>query len=479
MTSATPESHAPFGPRRLLLLLLFLLLFDIGSGNVCSPDAALTTDHFSAAFEFVRGVRSGCVSRERTPDGLVLHAVRVADVPNEVVAVEVTENEPDSRGVRLVLDAPAGTAWRLSFVPAADGAVSGFRREVVLSPGCSVASANQAVVESTADVAEDTDDDAAFAAAVRARWRGLTTFTSVGEAANRVSIYLESSALPAACAPAAGGAGMADNVLAYLLRPQPMRGCYDVASDAVVVDLAAAEEADSGLAPPAPVYLSMAAAGGRPARRNLTLVLRSAAPASQVSWMLESSPLLSGRLTVVAAEGSIVDDIGLAESQSLAVRRMKRLPTDFDGLSGLAASKGGSVSYVRLDRANVISMVIADDDRHPSESNNNIAEEKAHLSIVATGDFVEEAIERDAAAREAEAIAARKVRTELWAATTKECSQRKDTVLAVERAAADALGVAGMNLEDASCVATMNDTHWVLKTARCVMASFSNGRRLM
>ncbi len=169
---------------------------------------------------------------------------------------------------------------------------------------------------------------------------------------------------------------MGTSVLAYLVTKQTMSGCFhpEVAgespSDVYVIDLASADpEAEAvnfntsynenDLAHLPAVYISLSpdqtgSSFETSVWQNLTLILKSRFP---VRWNLESWGL-SGNLAAISDNGP-VENYGLSPNQNLHIVR-RPLPDAFDQLWKSVVADTGStpVSYIKLELANVLSMVI-------------------------------------------------------------------------------------------------------------------------
>ncbi len=199
-----------------------------------------------------------------------------------------------------------------------------------------------------------------------------------------------------------------DFAIAYVVRKVSARGCLhrDLAgaasTDVHILDLGAADEFEhhAGVGgegdrsfpapPPAPVFLSLAPEKGTPGdramvARNLTLVLSSREP---VQWMLQSRSL-SGRLRVLFAgpPESRVEDLRLAPSQSLEARRLRLPEGHEDGEEGMfealwraatAETDVTPVSYARVDKANIITMVIS----RATDRGNHFSEDFSVVDVI-------------------------------------------------------------------------------------------------
>ena len=152
-----------------------------------------------------------------------------------------------------------------------------------------------------------------------------------------------------------------------------MSGCFhpEVAgvspSDVHVIDLTSADPEAINLQTPhdedsahlPAVYLSLSpdqkgSSMDASVSRNLTLILKSQFP---VRWYLESWGL-AGNLEVISNNGP-VENLSLSSSQHLRIVR-RPLPEAFDQLWRSVTVDTGStpVSYVKVELANVLSMVI-------------------------------------------------------------------------------------------------------------------------
>lgn len=191
-------------------------------------------------------------------------------------------------------------------------------------------------------------------------------------------MFLVAESLPSTCliGDPKSSLSLSNSVLAYLVTKQTMSGCFhpEVAgqssSDVHVIDLISADpEAQSFRAPesgedeehsnlPA-VYLSLSpdqkgSSIDESVSRNLTLILKSQFP---VRWYLESWGL-AGNLEVVSNNGP-VENYSLSSWQHLHIVR-RTLPEAFEQLwkSVIADTGATPVSYIKVELANVLSMVI-------------------------------------------------------------------------------------------------------------------------
>jgi hypothetical protein len=288
------------------------------------------------------------------------------------------------------LDSPTAIRWRLTFFGPDN---SDYKRIVVLTPGSVLAESNAEITTPEHEYAKlqvsPKMSDEKFGTIVRQFYGGLSIMAQV-TGANRVSLSLlekKASKIPSMCN-LSSLTSITDSVLAFLVRKQKMFGCYhaEVAgtlpSDVHVIDLMAANpsspsaslnNADDEVDPRTSrsasyadesqlpvVFLSMTPKQGvngdvmDSAPRNLTLILKAAQP---VRWYLESWRI-KGHLHVVSTNGP-VENYSLSSEQSLHIER-KAMPQDFELLWRTIISETGStpVSYVKVDVANVVSMVI-------------------------------------------------------------------------------------------------------------------------
>ena len=189
-------------------------------------------------------------------------------------------------------------------------------------------------------------------------------------------IPITAETLPSTClvGDAKSSSSLSSSVLAYLVTKQTMSGCFhpEVAgqspSDVHVIDLTSAdpdaqsfrELNDQEVASNLPaVYLSLSPdqKGSKideSVSRNLTLILKSQFP---VRWYLESWGL-AGNLEVISNNGP-VENYSLSSWQRLHIVR-KTLPEAFEQLWKSIILDTGStpVSYIKVELANVLSMVI-------------------------------------------------------------------------------------------------------------------------
>ena len=150
-----------------------------------------------------------------------------------------------------------------------------------------------------------------------------------------------------------------------------MSGCFhpevagESTADVYVIDLTSADpetvnfntshNEDSAHLPA--VYISLSpdqSVDASSVWQNLTLILKSRVP---VRWNLESWGL-SGNLAAISNNGP-VENYGLSQDQNLRIVR-RPLPEAFDQLWKSVVAETGStpIAYIKLELANVLSMVI-------------------------------------------------------------------------------------------------------------------------
>ncbi len=217
-----------------------------------------------------------------------------------------------------------------------------------------------------------------------------------------------------------------------------------------------------------------------------------------VRWMLQSRSL-SGRLRVLFAgpAGSRVEDLQVAETQSLEAKRLRLADASFEGLWRSAAAETGvtPVSYAKAKKANILSLVVAKRsvrlensvnlgsgdaiaklyEEPPGRSGDNFSlldDSKSSSSAPSTSDLAEKtvlipgSVLEEALSKEEEAKKEELVRMAVRRATRKKCSQ-SDTVVSIRKTGAlQKLAVQEITLADRTCVAETNRTHWVLRSPR-------------
>lgn len=464
----------------LLLLLLATLSVDGGQPRVkyCGQETPLATQYIVPFYESHRP-SSGCASTDRQQEdlgGRQVHVLR-ANTTSKDVLLTLTDKSESSKGFILILESPTPTRWRVSFF----GSDSpDYKRTVVLSKGSTVADIT-AVVEykDWPDSLDTLSTDSELATGIKRQYGALTTLVRA-DGANRVSMELPHKNVPEACDL---NNKLGFSVFAYHVQKQKMSGCYheEVAGtlpcDVHVIDLDTADPLLSRSPKELPsVYVSMTpyqAADGHVVDReprNLTLILKSAQP---VRWYLESWHL-AGHLEVVSSNP--VENYSLAASQSLRIQR-KELPKAFDLLwkSVIAETGTTPVSYVKVEVANVLSMIIPprskrglsslleQEEREFSSSEEDKlhdapSSDLAEKIIIIPGKVVKEATRQSEMNKKIRAL-----ERDLSVLVGKKCDQR-ETVVTLPRRSVAKFDVADMSLNEASCAATKNETHWILKT---------------
>ncbi len=196
--------------------------------------------------------------------------------------------------------------------------------------------------------------------------------------------FFSAESLPSTCLVGNVKSSSGNSVLAYLVTKQTMSGCFhpEVAgespSDVYVIDLTSAEPGTVTLNTSINedhlpiVYISLSpdqkgiSLDGS-VWQNLTLILKSKFP---VRWNLESWGL-SGNLEAISNNGP-VENYGLSPSQKLHIGR-RPLPEAFDQLWKSVVADTGStpVSYIKVEMANVLSMVIPSRSKRGNQSSDH------------------------------------------------------------------------------------------------------------
>ena len=161
-------------------------------------------------------------------------------------------------------------------------------------------------------------------------------------------------------------------LVAYNVTKEPVKGCFLSQraglkpTDVYIIDLEKATREDessstAGKTPPPQVFLSMKPKAGagdpdQPVNRSMTLILISR---QTVSWYLESVRL-GGDLNVIFNDGEVRDS-SLSPDQFLKpIKYDQPVPQTISAIWQMAIEQTGStpVAYLKLEAANVLSMVI-------------------------------------------------------------------------------------------------------------------------
>lgn len=296
----------------------------------------------------------------------------------------LSANEMSSSSLYLLLDSPSPVSWKITFKGSLQGGE--YLRTILLPRGSKVSSVNvkHVVREVKEPLGGNTGSDEEVADWVRSRYGGLSTLATASEGANRVSLLLEDGALPAKCAKSAK---FSEAVQAYYFSRQSSHGCLHSelagrqTSDLHIIDLGDDDESGAGgagedganvyltLSPPRELVLAQ-----KSLERDLILYLR-ARRRGGVTWYLQSQGLV-GNLTVVHDPESEVRNQSLSPKQRLKVRSSKRVTGGYEQLwKEAAASEGLSpIAYVKLDRANIISLVVPERREGEDEGEEGLAE---------------------------------------------------------------------------------------------------------
>ena len=467
----------------------------------CNPRKSLTTDLVIPTYEETRPVK-GCVARGSLPKQVVVIRAKTAKtLPESEILLTLTDPQPDegNGGVLLVLDSSSPLTWKLSFLPKLD------KYQVVLSPGSILGSSEGAEVLKYKNLAAEMTDEK-FGTLVEQNY-GPVSLMAIVENANRISLSLSASSNVPSSPPSPSSKcsfssleSISDSAVAFRVEKQKMYGCYhaeragSMTTDLLVIDLILnTYDHDSNIPV---VFLSMTPSPqGQDldtSPRNLTLVLNSN---RQVRWYLESWKMI-GTLQVISSNG-LVENHALSPGQSLQIIR-KRLPEDYGQLwrSVIAETGVAPISYVKVNEANVISLLIPPrkvgktvttqemtsnyaPDRvslhdapiagHEDLAINMQVPKKTNLDDGISRQMSKFSIERKIRFRNAYLInifpaeKTRQLETDLKVLIVKSCEQTK-TVITLPRDSLAKFHVSSATLNEESCQAVTNATHWIFTT---------------
>ena len=298
-----------------------------------------------------------------------------------------------------------------------------------------------------------------------------------------------------------------DHAVAFRVEKQKMFGCYhaeragSMATDLLVIDLQLEQKIDQNANLQPVVFLSMTPlqhSDGSvidPSPRNLTLVLNSN---RQVRWYLESWKML-GSLKVLSSNGP-VENHALSPGQDLQIVR-KRLPEDYSQLwrSVIAETGVAPISYVKVDNANVISLLIpprasktvttAGQDMTSNYAPDRVSFHDAPIADSSDDLAVNMQVPKKTNLDDAKQISkshiiwvnfskghcaflhssflpaqkTRQLENDLKQLIVKSCEQTK-TIISLPREALAKFNVSSATLNEESCQAVTNATHWVFTT---------------
>lgn len=208
--------------------------------------------------------------------------------------------------------------------------------------------------------------------------------------------------------------------------------------------------------------------------RNLTLILTSKVP---VYWLLQSNSM-KGRLRVISQDPDLVEDFALEPSLKIQVDQTGLLDPgmsfkDLWQRATLAALGSVPVAFIKLKYANLLTLKVPEIAKQVLSQNDvpwardsmldyydTPEAEKAETKVLIPGQVVDEAIESDLKAQALDEIQAK-----VGKMLTKDCGQSQ-TVVAIPRILVDQLMPSSITLNDPSCQAVQNNTHWILRTPR-------------
>jgi len=419
----------------------------------CGSDTPLDTPYF-IPFHKTAQPALGCASQVQDDDKTEVHVVRLRKADREVF---LHVSGPLTHKLALVLASGHPVTWHLS--------VSGFSSaaDILVSDGSSVVDIRTGhQIQSSPAILSSPNLTTKLA---RAKFSHINTFTTI-EMANRIFINLPPEISTTTCALTSEARSLA--VSAYYMERQSTYGCYHpeaaglLPNDVHVIDLRThsrlMKRSDSSTDPDSAmsevvVDLVPDLTGDDPLPRNLTLILKSDNP---VRWLLKSHGI-QGQL-VVAAGANPVENLSVGSSQQLDIQKTE-IPDQFERLMKEVTHQYGiPLSYMRVHQANLLEMVI------PPRS-------KRELSNL--WDRNRPAYNRDLAGSPQTAYSEpEELEDQIYTAAEaienvmeKTCDEKKKEVsVHVPEDIIVKYGIGSITLNDASCEAEKNASHWVLKS---------------
>jgi len=416
----------------------------------CGSDEPLDTPYF-IPFHKTAQTAVGCASRIQEDEKTEVHVVRLRRTDREVF---LHVAGPPTHSLALVLATAHPVTWHLS--------VSGFSAapDILVSDGSTVLdlSSGQQIQSSPAILSSP----ALTSKLAIAKFSHINTFTTI-DTANRIFITLPPDISTSTCALNSELSSPA--VSAYYMERQSTYGCYHpeaaglLPNDVHVIDLRTHSRLvkrsdssnDSGSLSEVVVDLVPDLTGDAPLPRNLTLILKSDNP---VRWLLKSHGI-QGQLVVAAGENP-VENLSVGSNQHLDIQKTE-IPDQFERLMKEVTHQYGiPLSYMRVHQANLLEMLIPP--RSKRELSNlwdrNRPAYNRDMQGSSHSAYSEPEEMEDQIYNAAEAIENVMVKT---------CDEKKKEVsVYVPEDVIVKYGIGSITLNDASCQAEKNASHWVL-----------------
>lgn len=442
----------------------------------CNPRKILNTNLITPTYEETRPVQGCAAPSKLNPEGLQVVVVRAKEtktLPSTELLLTLTD--PNESGVLLVLDSKWPVSWKLSFLTNTE------KYQVVMSPGSTLVDSKAEILKYK-NLSPDMTDEK-FGTLVKQNY-GALSLLAIVENANRISLSLspaKSSQVPSDECNFTSLVSIPAHAVAFRVEKQDMFGCFHaeragtMATDLIVIDLKLEVQPEQTANLHPVVILSMTPLQAKdgsirdPSPRNLTLVLNSN---QQVRWYLESWKM-QGSLKVFSSNGP-VENHALSPEQTLQIVR-KRLPEDYSQLwrSVIAETGVAPISYVKVTEANVISLLIpprASKVVPAQEMTSNYAPDRVsfHDAPITDGTDdltvnmqVPKKVTSDHAKQTTHKT--RQLENDLQGLIVKSCKQT-ETVITLPREALAKFNASAATLNEESCQAVLNATHWVFTT---------------
>lgn len=444
---------------KILLGCIFHLLCSVSwclarlEQKYCVSDTPLDTPYF-IPFHKTAQPALGCTTNLANTHDTEVHVLRLRQADRDVV-LHVSGSRDHK--LALVLATSHPVTWHLS--------VAGFSStpDILVSDGSNVVDIQTGHQVETSTAIMTTPSLTTKLA--RAKFSHINTFTTI-DMANRIFINLPPEIPSSTCEVASEAPSPA--VSAYYMERQSTYGCYHpeaaglLPNDVHVIDLRthsrlmkrSESSNDPGDMSEVVVDLVPDMTGDDdPLPRNLTLILKSDHP---VRWLLKSHGI-QGQL-VVAAGTNPVENLSVGSNQQLDIQKTE-IPDQFERLMKEVTHQYGiPLSYMRVHQANLLEMTI------PPRS-------KRELSNL--WDRNRPAYNRDLAGSSQTAYSDQEeLEDQIYSAAEaienvmlKTCDEKKKMVsVLVPEAVIVQYGIGSITLNDASCAAVKNTTHWVLRS---------------
>lgn len=317
---------------------------------------------------------------------------------------------------------------------------------------------------------DQANNDSSLVNQVRNTYGGLTSFSSV-QLCNRISVLMPDRAnFPQSCVPESGMDPLYGAVNAYLMRKVPVYGCFHKElsgtqkTDVFIIDLSIEDMEVRNGDDQMQVYLTLTQQKIQNTKTPVTLILKSDLP---VIWVIQSGGSMSGdEMQIIVNETDEVQSMNSDSYHGFTVKKMI-LPDTFDGMFSTVQKLENvlPISYLKVQDGNVMSLLIPKKQAWSSDGQTNKPSQEdydnlAKKTVLLPGEVVKVAVNQ-----EEKDNALKKIEKHFKMVLHVKCGASK-TVVAINKIVADSEKVSLVTLNDPSCTAVQNDTHWILESPR-------------